>query len=278
MTIAHIYLDTGHLLLGHPQSPIFAQEAFTLILYVSKITLAISFPAEPDASQMQASHPAGVQFRHPLPPDVRMRMQHPAQLRPGQVRSKHTEGLTGIPPLVFQPMDPRFRMMLQQRGQLPPDQAMQQRMAGPTGQAVAREASPLLAQQLAGPQQQQPQPTDPQESTEDLENDLNDLGVPDEDLLGMAEDFNILEFADALDEDEGDGKGNLLDDLAEEDSVGSAAEAKEQKESGNKAGEEGDQPPPPPYTAAGSVSRGPPPPYPGSNGPKQVRAMMPNSP
>jgi hypothetical protein len=223
---------------------------------------------------------------------------HP-QFRPGQVRigcakAKSLSSPESYVSGLFQPMDPRFRMMLPQRGPLPPGQ-LPPRHPGPDPPPPASEASPLLAQQLTGSQQQQQQQTEQQhpqqqqqssshdqENSDELESDLNDLGVPDEDLLGMAEDFNILEFADALDHDESEGKG-LLDDLAEEDSVGSASDVRDSKESesgssapaSNKPGtSDGNQqppPPPPPYTAAGSVSRGPPPPYPGSQqGPKPV--------
>ncbi len=77
----------------------------------------------------------------------------------------------------------------------------------------------------------------------------------------MAEDFNILEFADALDESDGSSKTNILDDLQADEEEAAVAASQEKKDA---------QPPPPPYTAAAAAAtstaplRGPPPPYPGS--------------
>ena len=76
----------------------------------------------------------------------------------------------------------------------------------------------------------------------------------DDDLLGdFGDDFNILEFADALDGND-TNKTNILDDLEEDDKDGS-------KEGGDK---------PPPYAGGAKPpgqpqdpSRPPPPPYPG---------------
>ena len=74
-----------------------------------------------------------------------------------------------------------------------------------------------------------------------IEGDL-DVGMNEDDLLGdFGDDFNILEFADALDGN--DTKTNILDDL----------EAEETKEG------EKDDAKPPPYPPP----QGPPPPYPG---------------
>ena len=74
-----------------------------------------------------------------------------------------------------------------------------------------------------------------------IEGDL-DVGMNEDDLLGdFGDDFNILEFADALDGN--DTKTNILDDLeAEETKEGEKEDAK-----------------PPPYPPP----QGPPPPYPG---------------
>ena len=179
--------------------------------------------------------------------------------------------------------------MAQQQGQVIPQQ---QQMRMP--QQPQQGTSPLLAQQLSGqqqqqPQQQQPQPQQqqqqqqqqPQQNEEELgagleQNDLQDLGVPDEDLLGMAEDFNILEFADALDESDSN-KTNILDELQAEDEAVAADAANSEK---LKEDEGANKPPPPPYTAnttnpqqqqqqqqqqgqQAGTSRGPPPPYPG---------------
>jgi hypothetical protein len=80
----------------------------------------------------------------------------------------------------------------------------------------------------------------------------------DDDLLGdFGDDFNILEFADALDGNDSN-KTNILDDLeAEEDGDGN------KKSEGAPSGEAK----PPPYVpgapAPQDPSRGPPPPYPG---------------
>ena len=75
-----------------------------------------------------------------------------------------------------------------------------------------------------------------------IEGDLGDVGMNEDDLLGdFGDDFNILEFADALDGN--DTKTNILDDL----------EAEESKEG------EKDDAKPPPYPPP----QGPPPPYPG---------------
>lgn len=84
-----------------------------------------------------------------------------------------------------------------------------------------------------------------------LEGDLDaNLGMNDDDLLGdFGDDFNILEFADALDGND-TNKTNILDDLEAED-----------KDEDNK---EVDKPPPPPFPGPGQdPSRPPPPPYPG---------------
>ena len=141
---------------------------------------------------------------------------------------------------------------------------------------VAADQIPLLAQQLAGTQSAikspmltsaqiqgqalHPKTTSDGNSSDLLEGDLDaNLGMNDDDLLGdFGDDFNILEFADALDGND-TNKTNILDDLEAEDdkdetkkSTGetSAAEAK-----------------PPPYGPGGPTSqdpsRGPPPPYPG---------------
>jgi hypothetical protein len=140
-------------------------------------------------------------------------------------------------------------MVIQQRPpHMMPQQPQPNIMTIEQGPRVSQ-ASPLLAQHLVGrqqlpqPQQQQQQPQQQpqpqhQESlqqqhdhlsdsgstgnpnTEDLDNldtldgaqhDLGDLGVGGEDLLGMGEDFDIMEFADALD--------NLEDLSGDEDQV-----------------------------------------------------------
>ena len=92
-----------------------------------------------------------------------------------------------------------------------------------------------------------------------LEGDLDaNLGMNDDDLLGdFGDDFNILEFADALDGNDSN-KTNILDDLeAEEDGDGN------KKGEGTQSGEAK----PPPYVPGApnpqDPSRGPPPPYPG---------------
>ena len=203
--------------------------------------------------------------------------------------------------------------MMPQQPQQPNIMAMEQ---GPR----VSQASPLLAQHLVGrhqlpPQQQQQQQQHPQQqqqqqhpqhqqeslqqhdqmsdsgngNPEDLDNldaldgahhDLGDLGVGGEDLLGMGEDFDIMEFADALD--------NLEDLSGDEDGPGSKksdGESDSAPASSVASPAAGPAPPPldtssnlpvqrpvqqpPPYTivtsAPGQVVRGPPPPYPGQN-------------
>ena len=77
----------------------------------------------------------------------------------------------------------------------------------------------------------------------------------DDDLLGdFGDDFNILEFADALDGNDSN-KTNILDDLEVDDT---------------KDGEAKDDAKPPPYAGAPNTqdpSRPPPPPYPGPHPP-----------
>ncbi len=190
-------------------------------------------------------------------------------------------------------MDPRFQMVLQPGQTIPPQQGQMMaggpRMGLQPGQQrppVSGAPSPLLAQQLSQQQQQQSQqqshqPEEEMNALDNVQNDLQDLGVPDEDLLGMAEEFNILEFADALDESD-TNKTNILDDLQAEDEAAAADVEKVAKEEAKSSGPAGSGPagPPPPYTATGPTqgqqagpSRGPPPPYPGAQGqgPNKVR-------
>ena len=166
----------------------------------------------------------------------------------------------------------------------------------------ASQASPLLAQHLVG-RQQVPQQTQQQDSlhqqhdqmsdsgnanSDDLDNldtldgahhDLGDLGVGGEDLLGMGEDFDIMEFADALDnledlsgdeEQTGGKKSDGDSDSATPSSTASPAGTAPNTVNVGSA-QPGQRPvqQPPPYTvvasAPGALVRGPPPPYPGPN-------------
>merc|ERR1719410_2022621 len=171
------------------------------------------------------------QFRPPLPVGPRPVLQ---QGLPQQQQGN----------IQLQPgMDNRMRLLLQQRQA----EGLGAGMENTTAQ------SPLLAQQLAGrPTQGQGggqgampgQPPAASEAAGDLlDGDIDaNLGMNDDDLLGdFGDDFNILEFADALDGN--DTKTNILDDL----------EAEETKEG------EKDDAKPPPYPPP----QGPPPPYPG---------------
>ena len=90
-----------------------------------------------------------------------------------------------------------------------------------------------------------------------LEGDLDtNLGMNDDDLLGdFGDDFNILEFADALDGNDAT-KTNILDDLETDDS---------------KEGEKDPDKPPPYAGDAHDPSRPPPPPYPGPHPQQKVR-------
>ena len=110
------------------------------------------------------------------------------------------------------------------------------------------------------------------ENLEAVQNDLGDLGMADEDILGLGDDFDIMEFADALDDNDEGGGGGILDDLEAEDE----AQKKEQNEKEAKAEDDNGQsanpsveektptsvgvgmpvpkqPPPPPYTTAGGT-------------------------
>ncbi len=211
-------------------------------------------------------------------------------------------------------------MMLQQRGQLGPQQ--QQHQVGPDGQILrppASQTSPLLAQHLSGArpqlppgqQQQQMQMQTQQQQQQqggqqgqqggELEgldqNELGDLGIGEDDLLG--ENFDIDEFADALDD---------LDDLNEEDKKNAEAGQGSSTTSGGTSAStsttstaaattatgaatttvtSGATPAtqPPPYTqtstttpgaGTGPMIRAPPPPYPGNaaGGPSKVRKLV----
>lgn len=166
-------------------------------------------------------------------------------------------------------MNPRARMMLQQRAQLQPGGMPMQSGDNP---GANQQGSPLLAQQLSGrplppqgqpnqppnPSQQQPpqpqqQPQQPQSGGEQDElegldnvNELGDLGMGEEDILGMSENFDILEFADALDD---------LDKLPDNDKEGQGPSTQSQSQPANagavqapNAGQRGPgAPPPPPY-------------------------------
>ena len=94
------------------------------------------------------------------------------------------------------------------------------------------------------------------------------LGMNDDDLLGdFGDDFNILEFADALDGNDSN-KTNILDDLeAEDDSDGN------KKTDGAQTSETK----PPPYATGGTgpqdPARGPPPPYPGQQKASRPKGM-----
>ena len=184
----------------------------------------------------------------------------------------------------FQPMDPQFRMVLQQRGQLVQTQQMPMQQGPPHPQPGAS----TTPQGQAPPKEQSPTTTASTTSTTTTKsnesgdlanlqsNDLNDLGVHDEDLLGMADDFNILEFADALDEGDSSNKTNILDELQaeEEDAAAKAADESQTKRDESSNANAANPPPPPPYTAASAV-RGPPPPYPGG---QQQQPKVPQQP
>ena len=189
------------------------------------------------------------QFRPPLPVGPRPPLQQ------GMMQQQQGN-------LQLQPgMDNRMRLLLQQR---------QAEGPGGAGMENTTAQSPLLAQQLAGRANQQgpggsqgampgQHPGGNSESAGDLlDGDIDaNLGMNDDDLLGdFGDDFNILEFADALDGND-TNKTNILDDL----------EAEEEEEDGAKPAQKPDsEAKPPPYGPGGNPqdpSRGPPPPYPG---------------
>lgn len=193
-----------------------------------------------------------------------------------------------------------------QRPAMPQQQMVQPQQPGGQGQQmmtpnVSQSSSPLLAQQLQQPGAVQQQPQRPpgipgpaqsqlqkvqqqqqtakgegaEGSVEAGNNDLSEFNaMPDEDLLGMGDDFNILEFADALDGEGGEGgsKANILDDLHPDEEAAVTEEGEKKSEATASV----TNPPaaPPPYTVASGTQgvpiRGPPPPYPGPGQPKQV--------
>ena len=179
------------------------------------------------------------QFRPPLP--VAPRPNLPPGMMPQQANPQMQPG-----------MDNGMRMMLQQR---------QQQMPGAPNMGTATAQSPLLAQQLTGMAGQtggqgQGQPK-PGADADLLDKDIEEnLGMNDDELFGdFGDDFNILEFADALDSND-TNKTNILDDLeAEETDDGAPVEKAVTGEAK-----------PPPYGPGATPqdpSRGPPPPYPG---------------
>ena len=166
-----------------------------------------------------------------------------------------------------------MQLLLEQR-QMADAQNSGQSQVRPQGIVGASEQSPLLAQQLGGmpannspmltSAQLQGQAQPPKTSSEGnggdlLEGDLDaNLGMNDDDLLGdFGDDFNILEFADALDGND-TNKTNILDDLEAED---------DKDETKKSAGAPSGEAKPPPYVPGApptqDPSRGPPPPYPG---------------
>lgn len=218
------------------------------------------------------------------------------------------------------------RMMMVQRGQLGPQQQrpvvsqnssplLAQHLAGrmpnpQTGAPQDQQSHPQIAnqqmpsQQQQQSQQQQSQPQQPQsqqpqqqqggsggddlENLDNVPNELGDLGVAEEDLLGMGDNFDILEFADALDD---------LDNLPEGEKKAATSTSEANATSTTTSQSNAGATPatqPPPYTknspapgvnappqgatpiqgasttgttgTAGPV-RGPPPPYPGQQPP-----------
>ena len=126
--------------------------------------------------------------------------QHPSGVMQGQ----QPGAISGA---MMQQQRPQLTLQMPTRPQLQPGQQMLPQGA-PSGSAVA----PSIATQ-GGPSTAKFE--GPRVSSEDLEgldsavhNELGDLGMGDGDFLDMGEDFNILEFTDALDD---------LDDLPSED-------------------------------------------------------------
>lgn len=121
--------------------------------------------------------------------------------------------------------------------------------------------SPLLTENV------RPSPEDQSDQGEELEgldavpNELGDLGMGEEDLLGMGDNFDIFEFADAL------------DDLENMPEGGEAKKSTASEPSSSSGSVETPVTQPPPYTTApapasgvASSIRAPPPPYPGHQG------------
>ena len=219
----------------------------TIMFSITKLTQMNTFQLFLFLEAGELEGPMGPQqFRPPLPVGPRPVLQ---QGMPQQQQGN----------LQLQPgMDNGMRLLLQQRQA----EGLGAGMENTTAQ------SPLLAQQLAGrPTQGQGggqgampgQPPAASEAAGDLlDGDIDaNLGMNDDDLLGdFGDDFNILEFADALDGND-TNKTNILDDL----------EAEEEEEDGAKPAPKADgEAKPPPYGPGGNPqdpSRGPPPPYPG---------------
>jgi hypothetical protein len=135
-------------------------------------------------------------------------------------------------------------------------------------------------QQSSGAGNANPEDLDNLDTLDGAHHDLGDLGVGGEDLLGMGEDFDIMEFADALDnledlsgddEPTGGKKSDGESDSAPPSSAASPATPADSNSGGQPAQPVGQRPvqQPPPYTVVSAVPgpmvRGPPPPYPGQN-------------
>ena len=140
--------------------------------------------------------------------------------------------------------------------------------AGSAENPGAQQSSPLLAQQLSGrplpqaPNQPVPnqaqQPQQPQaggEQNDELDlpdnvNELGDLGMGEEDILGMSENFDILEFADALvdldkmPDNEKEGQSPATSTASQPPVGGQAAPASTAQ---GQQGQNIRAPPPPPY-------------------------------
>ena len=237
--------------------------------------------------------------RQPSNP-ARARMMMVQQGQPGQHPPPGGQPQVGGPP---HPQVSQSSPLLAQHlaGRMPtPQQQQQQVQPGQQGQVQPQQGQVQPQQGQVPPQQgQQSQPEggaqgqQPGASEDDLPNELGDLGVAEEDLLGMSDNFDILEFADALDDlenvpDDGNADGDTPASGASSGaptsgatsvtSTGATASTTPTTPSSGTVTTPATQPPP--YSkaptnqglitnpqAGGAPIRGPPPPYPGQQGP-----------
>ena len=223
--------------------------------------------------------------RQPSSPQVRARMM----VQPGQPGGQ--PGLIARPPVSQN--SPLLAQHLAGRMPTPAEQQQQQ-------QQVPSQVASQSMQQQGPPQQQQQQGQghgqshgqgqgDDLENLDNVPNELGDLGVAEEDLLVMGDNFDILEFADALDDLEnnlpegGDAKkGQTPSSSSSEANITSSSTTTTTTSQSSAVTTPATQPPPysktpptpgvntGPQTGGGTPGtpvRGPPPPYPGQQPP-----------
>ena len=276
---------------------------------------------------MNPNMPAGMRPNGPPgPPGSQVSGNNPMTTRPGTFLLVHRQPTSNS--------QARARMMMvhqqgQIQGQRPPQQQMNPqnnspllaqhlsgRMPTPEQQQQLQQQQLQQQQQQQRPQQQQTGPNQnmpPQQQQQpsqqgqqqqqqgqggddgNIPDELGDLGVPEEDLLNMGDNFDYLEFADALDDldnnlPEGGGGGDADKTPASAPASGSAPSDTNNVTSSASAGSTTSQsqpvtstPPtqPPPYNKGPAVGGGagpPPPSQPptmvGNNAPPQGAAPV----